>query len=165
MTETVEVNAVPGLAVLTGGVRAVPRLQVLTGPVSPELDWTWTAQRLISAPGRVVVVRVGQLGGERRRRVVREVLEGMVGLEGVRHVVRRPSNTLTLRVCTGGGTGLSRRVLLLLLLVVMVVMMVMLVMLVMMMMVSWLETAVVGGIMEGPGAPQLGWDVEVSQVE
>ena len=53
--------------------------------------------------------------------------------------------------------------LLLLLLVMMVVVVV--VMMVVMVVVSGLETAVVGGVVEGPGAPQLRWDVEVSQVE
>ena len=35
VAETVEVNAVPGLTVVTGGVRAGPHIQVLTGAMSP----------------------------------------------------------------------------------------------------------------------------------
>ena len=90
------------------------------------------------------MVGVGQLGGERRGRVV-------LVLESVRHVVRRPGRTLTLtgRVCAGGGAGLSRRVLLLLLLVMVLVVLVV-VMGMMGMMVSGLETAVVWRVVEGP---------------
>ena len=167
MAETVEVDAVPGLdlawlTVLTGGLRAVSPLQVLAGPMSPELN-CGAAQSLSSAPGGVVVVRVGQLRGEGRGGV--EGRRVVVVVESVRHVVRGPGSTLTLtaRVSAGGGARLSRRGLLLLLLLLLVMMMVVVV--VVMVVVSGLETAVVGGVVEGPGGPQLGWDVELAQVE
>ena len=150
MAETVEVDAVPGLdlawlTVVTGGLRAVSPLQVLAGPMSPELD-CGAAQSLSSAPGGVVVVRVGQLRGEGRGGVEGR---GVMVVESVSHVVRGPGSTLTLtaRVSAGGGARLSRSGVLLLLLLVM---MMMVVVVVVMVVVSGLETAVVRGVVEGP---------------
>jgi len=109
------------------------------------------------------VVGVGQLGGERRGRVV-------VVVESVRHVVRRPGSTLTLtgRVRAGGGARLCRRVLWLLVMMIMLVVLVLVLVvlvLVVLVLVTGLETAVVGRVVEGPGSSQLGRDVEISQVE
>ena len=183
MAQAVEVDAVPGLAV-AGGVRAVCQLEVLTGAMSPEQDGA-AAQSLISAPGRVVVVRVGQLRGERGRGVV-------VVLESVAHVVRGPAHTVALAggVRARGGAGLRGGVRLGLrllgvvllgmlvvvvvvigvgvvgvMMVVMMVVVVVVMMVVLMVLVSGLETAVVGRVVQGPGGPQLGWDVEFPQVE